>query len=228
VDSFDSRALRIGDAFGQVFAKAGSITYRLTLPGGVPVGGGEDLLIEVQKSTAGRVQHFVKVFFDEGNLLADPRRLIIGTGDVVLWSPVDSKVPAFRVVGSYQTGEVIDSGNPKTDAFYSHVFGLPGKYEWHDANGSGAKGDLAVSAARLTTPTDFEEYHALLRNRSLAEKNVFHIKGSTVTPSSLSLKVGQTVFWVIEATKGVAVVSGSDATERLQGNVMSREDYPVS
>jgi len=201
----DSRFLALGDCFAQRFSVAGAFTYRLVLGlalfPNAEATRGNAYPIEVNPATKGEkpTQQNVVVTFSEGSLVADPTSISIHEGDTVLWYTTDSSVTGFSVVGGNSSFH-FDSTSITGDAYYTHVFGVPGDYPWSDANGSTLKGDVKVDPLPIHTRADSQRFLDAMK-----KANVVEVSDKGVHPHKLEIVVGQTVFWHFQKVPGVTV-----------------------
>jgi plastocyanin len=202
--TLDSRSLRLGNCFGQRFSAPGDVRYFVSAGELIPSArlqkeGG--FLIKVQPAVAGAAtaQHNVEVKMDCGSLTPSPSKLEIHAGDGVIWHTSDPQVNGFQVSG---TGEdfYFSSAHIRNDAVFTHVFGVPGSYEWIDPNGSGVSGTITVEAFTGKTTDERDQWF-----KKLEKGAGIKIKGKAASPASINILVGQTVFWSIADSAGVAI-----------------------
>jgi len=188
----------------QKFSAPGQFIYEL-LPSTVAgLGHDEDqFVIEIrskESKAADSNQHHVKVQRRDGKLIADPPRLQIEAGDVVVWNTPDSSVAGYVVRGEGKTGRFSSDAMQK-EAIYSHSFGIPGIYYWLDPHGGPSNGVIEVQ------PVDASDEQAATQWREkLAEGTVILVSDKKVTPAKVKILIGQTVFWAIEKASGIAIV----------------------
>jgi len=203
MNTLDSRSLSYTDCFMQKFSSAGQFIYEL-LPSTVAgLGHDEDLFtidIRTKESKGGEPnQHYIKVLRRDGKLVAEPPRLSIEAGDVVIWNTNDSTVTGYVVRGEGKAGRFSSDALQK-EAVYSHAFGIPGSYYWLDPHGGPASGVIEVQ------PVDACNEDAASKWREkLAEGAVITVSDKRVTPAKVKILVGQTVFWAIEKASGMAI-----------------------
>src|SRR5215813_4469995 len=146
MNSLDSRFLHHGDTFAQKFSRPGRYNYGFNLPGLHQSDEAEDqFTIDVKDSKkAEGQQHFV-IVRQQGNqqLIADPPKLEIEAGDVVLWSAVDAATPGFSING-HSDNDYFNSAALSCEAVYTHAFGTEGEVQWEDANGQRLSGKIVV------------------------------------------------------------------------------------
>jgi plastocyanin len=206
MNTLDSRTLRLGDCFGQRFPTAGSVRYFVTTGGIYP--GAETredddggYLITVKPAPKGGApnQHNVVVSRKDGALVVTPPELEIEAGDGVLWHTTDATLAGFHVSGAGKNFR-FDSARIQQDALYTHVFGLPGVYEWRDPNGSGAAGSVEVESVSPCNDEERDEWFEVLKKPA-----GFEIEGKVTKPAKVKITVGQTVFWSIQKSAGMAI-----------------------
>jgi len=213
--TLDSRFLRVGDCFAQRFSTPGTFRYALSpLPSSlaahhdepprlaVVVAAGESVADPKQhhaKDDHDRRTHAVTVSLSNGTLEASPAILEITAGDVVVWGPDRSVTFGFRVRG--RLGEqTVDSAALHTESVFTHAFGLPGTYEWVDANGSGLHGRVEVVSPANMGVDDVERWLATLQEGTLV-----HVTGHRAEPEAVQIVLGQTVVWAVEEAPGVTI-----------------------
>jgi plastocyanin len=201
----DSRFLAPGDCFAQRFPVAGALTYRLVL--GLPLFPNAEATranaypIEVKpaKKGADPVQQNIVVTLSETGLVADPAIVSIHEGDTLLWYTQDNSVSGFAVLGGNASFH-FDSASITGDAYYTHVFGVPGEYSWSDANGSALKGDIRVAPLLIRTRADNQRFLDAMK-----KANVIEVSEKGVRPDKLEIVIGQTVFWRFRKAPGISV-----------------------
>jgi plastocyanin len=173
-------------------------------------------------------QHFVKVFFSDGALQAEPPRLKISVNDTVSWSAVDRQVPPFRVSSVDDSPLQWDSASLETRAVFSHAFGVPGTYRWADANRGSVEGTVIVQDPQISSADDLRAYKRQLsslrqvgRREGPAQDAIFTIDANSSEPASVSILTGQTVLWVVMNTEGVSI-----AEREAEGSLTTREARP--
>jgi plastocyanin len=209
MDSLDSRSLRYVDCFAQRFAQAGNVRYELATraAAALPLKA-EVFTIAVAKAPRRRgAQHTVVVTQVEGRLRADPEHLEIEAGDMVLWNTPEASVPGYVVRGE-GAGGAFSSAELEREAVFTHAFGLPGRYEWVDANGGRIGGEVVVE-----TVDGGDDRAAARWRKSLSTGSVVTIRGDTVRPRRVTILPGQTVFWAVERASGVSVTDARMAPQ---------------
>lgn len=203
MNSLDSRSLRIGNCFGQRFTVPGEVRYFLS-PGGALVPAADQrseggFVINVKPAAGKAEQHNVQVIRKGKSLEPSPAKLEIQEGDGVLWYTTDSTIGGFHVTGAGK-GFHFNSAFIEKEAIFTHVFGVPGKYEWRDAFGSGIKGSVVVESVSCAGSEDRNKWY-----ESLKKPATFEVKGGKSSPESVKIVVGQTVFWSISDSNGLAI-----------------------
>lgn len=217
MNTLDSRFCRLGDTFAQRFTQPGDYAYDFNLPGLPPFGHANRYSISVKgtfDSNKDGEQHFVAVRREGNNFVADPLKLEIATGDVVLWSTNENNTPGFSISGKSAT-DSFNSGNMEKNALYSHAFGSPGEVEWLDANAHGPAGKIIVKMPKTDTAKDMEAFQ-----ETLAEGAVIIINGKKADQTQVEIFVGQTVFFAVEKAEGIAI------TQRLVSIPVPQPPFP--
>jgi plastocyanin len=203
--TLDSRSLRLGDCFGQRFPVPGEVRYFVSPGELVPSAGSRSeggYLINVLPAASGKdvAQHNVVVSLKDGSLTVSPEKLEIRAGDGVLWHTTDPAVNGFHVAGAGPKFH-FNSASIQDDALYTHVFGVPGRYEWLDPNGSGISGTINVETFAAKSARERDQWFEILK-----KPGAIKIKGKSSSPASVKIVVGQTVFWSISDSPGVAII----------------------
>lgn len=202
MNTLDSRFCRLGDTFAQRFTQPGNYAYDFNLPGVPPFGHANRYSISVKgtfDSNKEGKQHFVTVRRDGTNFVADPPKLEIETGDVVLWNTNEASTPGFSISGKSET-DSFNSGDMVKNAMYSHAFGSPGEIEWLDANAHGPSGKIVVKMPKTDSAKDMEAFQ-----ETLTQGAVIIINGKKADKSQVEIFVGQTVFFAVEKAEGIAI-----------------------
>ena len=203
MNTLDSRFIRLGNCFAHRFGAPGTFGYALSpLPSSLVAHHGEApaqavIVAGRDYDTAAQRQHHVTVSLADGTLRAHPAELRVTAGDLVVWSADRSVTFGFRVRGRIGD-EMIDSASLRTESVFTHAFGVPGTYQWADANGSGLHGQVRV--AMPDTGTGQEEWLSRLEQGTLV-----HVRGERAEPESVDILVGQTVVWAVENAPGVSI-----------------------
>ncbi len=198
----DSRALCYGDTFAQRLSVPGQVRFRISSVAGLAFSLEDGFIINAKSPGSAKRkanQHNITVRMHEGHLMADPPKLDIEAGDLVLWSAFDRSTPAFSVSGSFEGG-AFDSSALRLESVYTHAFGLAGRYEWEDANGHPVSGTVIVQNPKENAFRDHAECLKML-----AKGHCVVIKGKVVEPATVEIMTGQTVFWAIEKADGITI-----------------------
>jgi plastocyanin len=206
LDSFDSRALRLTDCYGQRFMKAGTFRYHA-----LPVG--TDCIVDERpfvvtvveaKGKDGMKQHDVTVRAEGATFRADPPELQIEAGDLVLWHCPDAKALPYMIVGDK---EFFASTRLINESGFTHAFSAAGEYRWRDAYGSDVGGVIRVRDPGCRNHNEMRKWREALGSAALVM-----ISGDTAQPAEVEIFTGQTVFFAVTKSKGVSVTD-----ERLLG-----------
>jgi plastocyanin len=204
MNELDSRFLRQTDCFAQRFTTPGLVRYSLSgVLGGIASPESEDsFTIDVvpggPEGTSGR-QHQVSVRQEGQRLIAEPARLQVTAGDIVLWNAPDAAMAGYAVRGQGE-GISVNSASLRSGAVYTHSFGLPGRYGWVDANGSEVSGEIRVAEAEVRREQDRSRWMEVLSRGVLVT-----IRGTEVSPREVEIVVGQTVFFAVEDAPGITI-----------------------
>ena len=206
--TLDSRSMGPLDCFVQKITESGDLVFEIrgAAAGFCPLDEKSAARIKVKPNKASRAQqrtsgkqHHVPVIFNKGvfKAVSAPKELM--QGDAILFHPSGPDLPSFSVVG--RMGKTAFSSTELRDqAVFTHPFGLPGKYHWADANGSGVGGVIVVENEPATGKEGAER--ALER---MAEGVLVHIVGDKVKPKEVRISTGQTVFFAVESTEGITI-----------------------
>lgn len=197
--TFDSRALTYIDTFGQRFSKPDRIQYRLASAAVFcqEAGGDFPFELEVAEGRGGK-QHDVSVRVRGQQLVADPAKLSIQTGDVVLWHSIAS-TPGYAVQGKGKTIE-FDSSSLTSETLFTHAFGVEGEFEWTDAIDRAVSGRVNVSTLDSSDRKQCAKW-----TRALQRGTVVVIEGKRADPPEVNILAGQTVFFAVAAAKGITI-----------------------
>lgn len=205
MNTLDSRFMRPGNCFAHRFSAPGTFTYALSpIPSSLAAHHGEPparAVIVTARSGKDPRQHPVTVSMAGAVMTASPAELHVTAGDLVVWSADRSLTFGFRVRGTIGD-ELIDSASLRTESIFTHAFGLPGSYEWADANGSSLHGQVNV-----VVPHAAEGHEAWLER--LEEGTLVHVRGERAEPERVTVVVGQTVIWAVEDAPGVSITDTS-------------------
>lgn len=202
--TLDSRSLGVGNCFGQKFPVAGEVRYFVSAGALFPsaekqTDGGYVIDVLPPAKGAQAQQYNVSVSMKDGELTVSPEKLQIHAGEGVLWHTTDPAVAGFQVSGAGK-GFRFDSASIQDDAVYTHAFGVPGKYEWTDPNGSGVGGTIEVESVNMKSGKDRDAWF-----ETLQKAGAIKIKGKASSPANVKIVVGQTVFWSVTESAGVAI-----------------------
>jgi plastocyanin len=207
MDTLESRSLRYIDSFAQQFRKSGTIHYNVTTTAGICLPIEKDQFVitikPARESPNGDQregnQHLVVVSRRGQALVADPAKLDIEQGDTVMWHSEDPATPGFVVRGEGDAGE-FDSSALAGYAVYTHAFGLPGDYEWTDANRGAVSGLVRVQPVKSDDQEECQHWA-----RQIGEGVLVTISGDDVSPRKVEILVGQTVFFAVEKAPGITI-----------------------
>jgi plastocyanin len=132
-------------------------------------------------------------------LVADPPRLEIAVGDVVLWNSPEPSPPGFAVRGEGEN-YTFDSTSLVSECVYTHAFGTPGDYEWVDANGGRVSGVVRVRSLDANDKAERKRWLAAMRDGALIV-----ITDDQAEPDQIDIVAGQTVFWAVQQASGITV-----------------------
>jgi plastocyanin len=200
IDSFDSRALRNTDCYGQRFMRAGTYRYDLVNAAWVPATSEHPYQVRVTAAKgADRVmqQHTVLVRADGNRFRPDDETLRVDVGDLVVWHCPDAAGTPFAVVGDKaffgNAALVNESG-------FSHAFSAAGEYPWVDAHGSDLGGVVRVNDPPCDNMEDFRSWQ-----RQLSKGTLVMITGSRAEPAVVDILTGQTVYFAVVKAGGISV-----------------------
>lgn len=199
LDTLDSRALRAVDCYGQRFMREGGYAYHVLPSGGGALSQERPFKIDVtpRKSDGKMKQHHVAVAWDGSRFIAQRETLTIEAGDLATWNCPDVNAPPFEIAGDKS---FFCSASLVNECGFSHAFGLPGHYEWVDANGSGLKGVVRVKAVHCAKREDLANWRAQIARAALVM--ISHAKAE---PAEVDIVVGQTVYFAIVTGPGVTI-----------------------
>lgn len=217
MNTLDSRSLRLGDCFAQKFLAEGEVRYFVSAGSDIigtraRAGLKEGFVVEVGPRQSGRSdrQHNITVTRKGNELTVDQAKLSIEVGDFVLWHTQDASVGGFSVAGegpklSFSSSRILG------DAVYTHAFGAPGRYQWVDPLGGKLTGVVEVQAFEPKTHEDHNRWYEML-----TKPEGFEITAEDSRPKSVEIVVGQTVFWAVQKTGGVAITDARLVPPRPQ------------
>lgn len=199
LDTLDSRALRAVDCYGQRFMREGRYAYHV-----LPAGGGAltldrpfEIEVTARRSDGKMKQHHVAVAWDGARFVPQRQALTIEAGDLASWNCADVSAPPFEVAGDKA---FFGSASLVNECGFSHAFGVPGTYEWVDANGSGLAGVVRVKAVHCARREELAQWRAQLSKAALV--TISHAKA---LPAEVDIVVGQTVYFAIVTGPGVTI-----------------------
>ena len=215
MSALDSRFLRLGNCYARKFGKPGSVRYVLTAAAGhcTPASDGAYTITVgpgASKKETSR-QHNVLVRLKNSVLVAEPPSLQIEAGDMILWHTPDAAAQGFAVVGEGDAGN-FNSGALTDESIYTHAFGLPGLYEWVDAHGGKARGQIRVKTMEAKELGDCKKWLATLGKGSLIT-----INGDKVEPKQIEILTGQTVFWAVQKAPGISITDAKLLLHKTSG-----------
>jgi plastocyanin len=199
MDTFDSRALRYTDCYGQRFMRPGVYRYGLGPAGACVPSPERSFRIEVAGSErpGGMATHYVTVRKDDARLQADPPLLAIAVGDLVIWHCPHSAAYPYVVDGE---ADFFGSAKLVNESGFSHAFTSPGEYAWADAHGSRLHGVVHVATADVGSEAARCRWLERLRQGALVL-----IDGDHAEPARVEIVTGQTVFFTIVKGPGVTI-----------------------
>ena len=203
MNALDSRFIRRANCFAHRFSAPGTFAYALSpLPSSFFAHHDEPpaqaVIVTAREDGGGtRHQYQITVSSVDGELRTRPAELRVAVGDLVTWSGDKSVTFGFRIRGRIGD-EVVDSASMRTESIFTHAFGLPGTYEWADANGSGLRGQVRVRTLEASVGT--EEWLSRLERGTLV-----HVRGERAEPQAVDILVGQTVVWAVEDAPGISI-----------------------
>ena len=198
-DTFDSRALRATDCYGQRFMKAGTYPYAIVGAHAHCMTDERPFVVKVGESTGKPKlgQRTLIITLDAGRFHVEPSEVTIDAGDLVLWNCPNTKAMPYMVVGDK---EFFGSSRLVNESGYSHAFAAPGNYAWRDAYGSGASGTIRVSDPVCRSQAELEQWRQSLRKGALIT-----IDDRTAHPREVAIVTGQTVFFAVTKGPGISI-----------------------
>lgn len=220
--ALDSRNLGSLNCYIQKITGSGELILEAgkTSSGFLPINDGKSVSKTVKAMSASRKgereggnQHVVPLMFRDNEFHMDMDKMNIEEGDAIIFHAGERKQPGFAIRGvigkqEFSSTELVDQ------AVFTHAFGLPGRYEWRDANGSGVGGVVNV----VNEPGEGKQ-GAKRAMKRLGEGVVVHIVGKKVEPKEVTITTGQTVFFAVEQTKGITI---TDVTLLGHGKAKSK------
>lgn len=198
LDSFDSRALRLTDCYGQRFMKAGTYRYHVLAAGADCLTTERPFAVTVaeRKAKGDMTQHDVVIRAERGAFRAEPAETSIEIGDLVIWHCPDRAVP-HMVIGEK---EFFGSQRLVNESGYTHAFGSAGEYRWRDAYGSALGGVVRVRDPECKNEKDLKKWRD-----SLAQAALVLISEEKAKPPEVDIVTGQTVFFAVTVARGISV-----------------------
>ena len=200
IDSFDSRALRNTDCYGQRFMRAGTFRYDLVNAAWVPATSEHPYQVRVRAAKddeRGMKQHTIVVRADGNRFRPDNDNVRVDVGDLVVWHCPDAAGTPFAVVGDKaffgNAALVNESG-------FSHAFSAAGEYPWVDAHGSDLRGVVRVTDPPCDSMDDFRSWQ-----RQLSKGTLVMITGGRAEPEEVEVLTGQTVYFAVVKAGGISV-----------------------
>jgi plastocyanin len=200
IDSFDSRALRNTDCYGQRFMRAGTYRYDLVNAAWLPATSEYPYQIRVTAAKDAKhamEQHTVIVRTAGKGFRPDTDTVQVDVGDLVVWHCPDATTTPFAVAGDKaffgNAALVNESG-------FSHAFSAAGEYPWVDAHGSHLSGVVRVNDPPCDNMDDFRSWQ-----RQLSKGTLVMITGGRAEPAEVDILTGQTVYFAVVKARGVSV-----------------------
>jgi plastocyanin len=216
----DSRFLQVGDCFVQKFSKPGKFRYIVSTGAALCMSIGEvahEIIVQSPKADSTKArQHNIVVMRKDAALVAEPSRIEIEQGDMILWHTTETSIQGFAVVGEGENG-TFSSVALTNEAVYSHPFGTPGTYEWADAYNGRARGAVVVGNVDAYQPQDCRK---LLE--ALSKGTLIKVTGDRVEPDKIEILAGQTVFWAIEKATGITITD-TRLLRRMKDRVSNKD-----
>jgi plastocyanin len=210
MNNLDSRALRYGNRFSHQFKNEGTYEYTITIGKQKDKGdfsGKFEVVVQPRPASphSDPVQKIVTIGLSELQVAIDPsdgvNQTIIKVDDVITWLTNDNGLPGITIIAS---GGAFNSEAMTDKVGYSHTFGLPGIFDWIDANHGDAPevlGRVTVVQPQMLTAEHRTAWFAKLKE----DTPVIKINKKNVDPKELSIHVGQTVVWQIQSASGISI-----------------------
>ena len=200
IDTFDSRALRRTDCYGQRFMRSGTFRYDVVNAAWARATTDYPYSVNVE-AVDGRgvamAQHTVTVR-SEGKLFRPERETVtVAEGDLVVWHCPDATRAPIAVVGEK---EFFGNMSLVNEAGFSHAFAAAGEYHWGDALGSDLRGVVRVTDPECGRAEDFRAWQ-----RQLATGTVVRIVGGRAEPAEIDSVTGQTGSFAVVKGEGISV-----------------------
>ncbi|SMX33026.1 hypothetical protein [Actibacterium lipolyticum] len=206
--ALDSRVLGPLNCYMQKVTEPGEFVFEIRMSAGgfLPMADASANRIKVKanKANAAKLrssgkQHMVPLKHADGGFQVGDMPKEVEQGDAILFHQPDRNAPAFSVAG--RVGKTTFSSTELRDqVVYTHAFGLPGRYEWVDANGSGVGGVIIVE----NEPAEGKDGAERAMKR-MGEGVLVHIVGNKVKPKEVRIATGQTVFFAVEDADGITI-----------------------
>jgi plastocyanin len=199
IESFDSRALRFNDCYGQRFMREGTYHYNILPVLGHYISEERPFKINVisRTSEARMHQHSILITTNQRGFQVSQAELEIEAGDLVLWNCPEATSTPYGIVGNKP---FFASHRLVNESGYSHAFASAGEYYWMDAYGSQASGVIRVSDPECKDEADFQRWRQLLSKGTLVM-----IDHDQVNPKEVEIVTGQTVFFAIMKGPGISI-----------------------
>jgi hypothetical protein len=198
IDSFDSRALRYVDCYGQRFMRPGEFRYNVLAVGSHLAVTERPFRIAVSDRGGDQMtQHSVSLSIRGRDFVPDQPDLAIALGDMVMWNcPLPAARP-FAVVGDQ---EFFGSTNLVNESGYSHIFSAAGDHHWVDANRGAVRGLVRVRDPEVRTEDDLKRWR-----EQIGVGTLVMIADGRVEPGEVDIVTGQTVFFIVVSGPGITI-----------------------
>jgi hypothetical protein len=198
IDSFDSRALRYVDCYGQRFMRPGEFRYNVLAVGSHLAVTERPFRIAVSDRGGDQMtQHSVSLSIRGRDFVPDQPDLAIALGDMVMWNcPLPAALP-FAVVGDQ---EFFGSTNLVNESGYSHIFSAAGDYHWVDANRGAVRGLVRVRDPEVRTEDDLKRWR-----EQIGVGTLVMIADGRIEPGEVDIVTGQTVFFIVVSGPGITI-----------------------
>jgi plastocyanin len=200
IDSFDSRALRAADCYGQRFMRPGTYRYDVVnaaWPLATIEYPYEVNVVAVDGKPDPMKQYTIAVRAKGKHFRPDSATITVTEGDLVVWNSQDATKTPFAVVGDK---DFFGNASLVNEAGFSHAFSAPGEYEWADALGSNLRGVVRVTEPACANADDFRAWQRLL-----AKGTVVMISDGQADPAAVDIITGQTVYFAVVKGDGISV-----------------------
>jgi plastocyanin len=198
IDSFDSRALRYVDCYGQRFMRPGEFRYNVLAVGAHLAVTERPFRITVSDRGGDQMtQHSVSLSIRGRDFVPDQPELAIALGDMVMWNCPQPAARPFAVVGDQ---EFFGSTNLVNESGYSHAFSAAGDYHWVDANHGAVRGLVRVRDPEGRTEDDLKRWR-----EQIGVGTLVMIADGRVEPAEVDIVTGQTVFFIVVTGPGITI-----------------------